>query len=66
MNPYYKLYKDGVVKFNVEFEPILNVPIVHVYKGIWYKFKIDKIEKLDNGTYNVISNTLIGIDDKRL
>lgn len=63
MNPYYKLYKDGMIKFNVEFKPILNVPIICVDHGTWYKFNIDEIEKLDDGTYNVISNTLLSIDN---
>lgn len=66
MDPYFKLYKDGFIKFNVNFKPLINVPILCVNNGTWYKFNIDKIEKLDDGTYNVISNTLLSIDDKRL
>lgn len=59
-----KYFRYGFIEFNVTTKPILNNPLICVNNGIWYKFNIDEISQLNDGTYNVRSNTLIGIDDK--
>lgn len=61
-----KFYRDGYIKFKVNYKPLKGVPIICVDNGKWYKFKIDKVIKLKDEEYEVISETLISIDNNKL
>lgn len=64
MNNVDKFFKNGYIIINVSYKPMVNNTIICVKNRLWYKFNIDKIETLENGTFNVISNTLISVDGK--
>lgn len=64
MNNVERFYRDGSLTINVEYEPRLGSSIICLNKGLWYKFQIDKIEELEDKTYNVITENLLSIDDK--
>jgi hypothetical protein len=64
MNNVERFYRDGSLTINVNYKPTLGSPIICLNKGLWYKFQIDKIEKLEDKTYNIITEKLLSIDDK--
>lgn len=66
MNSIERFYREGYVRINLKQQPIFNCSIMCVDKGTWYTFNIDEIVELDDGTFDIISRTLIKIDDKRV
>lgn len=66
MNSIERFYKEGFVKINLKQPPFFNCPILCVDKGLWYTFKVDEIVELDDGTFDIISRTLVKVDDKRV
>ena len=59
-----KFYENGFLTINVDYEAIEGSPLVCLENGLWYKFKIGKVEELDNNTYNITTTELMSIDDK--
>lgn len=59
-----RFYKEGYVKLNLERKPFVDCPIMCVNKGIWYTFRVDEINELEDGTFDIISRTLLKIDEK--
>lgn len=59
-----KFFKNGSLTINVEYEPVINSTIICIRNGMWYKFNIDKIEQLEDETYNVTTMTLLSVDGK--
>lgn len=59
-----KFYRDGSLTLNVNYEAKPGSPLICLDKGKWYKFQIDRVEKLDDCTFNITSTTLISIDDR--
>lgn len=64
MNNIDKFLKNGYMVINVDYQPSINNIIICVKNGLWYKFNIDEIEELENGTFNITTSTLISIDGK--
>ena len=63
MNKIVDFYRDSYLKFNVNYKPLEGSQIMQVSDGMWFKFKIDDIEEKEDGTYDVITYTLLGVDD---
>ena len=59
-----KFFKNGSITINVEYKPMINSTIICIRNGLWYKFNIDKIEELEDETYNVTTLTLLSVDGK--
>ena len=59
-----KFFKNGSITINVEYKPMINSTIICIRNGMWYKFNIDKIEQLEDETYNVTTMTLLSVDGK--
>lgn len=57
-------FENGEIQFNLQRKFIDGQYILHVERGLWYKFNIDNYEELEDGTFNVYSHTLVSIDDK--
>ena len=64
MNNVDKFFKNGYMVINVDYKPLVNNVIICVKNGLWYKFNIDEVEALENGTFNITTNTLISVDGK--
>ena len=61
-----KFYKDGFIEFIVNFNPIINRPIMYVEGKVWYQFSVDEINVLDNNKFKVTSRTMLVIDGKKV
>lgn len=61
-----KFYKDGFIEFIVNFNPIINRPIMYVEGKVWYQFSVDEINVLDNNKFKVTSRTMLAIDGKKV
>ena len=59
-----KFFKNGSITINVNYKPMINSTIICIRNGMWYKFNIDKIEQLEDETYNVTTMTLLSVDGK--
>lgn len=59
-----KFFKNGSITINVNYKPMINSTIICIRNGLWYKFNIDKIEELEDETYNVTTLTLLSVDGK--
>ena len=64
MNNVDKFFKNGSITINVNYKPMINSTIICIRNGMWYKFNIDKIEQLEDETYNVTTMTLLSVDGK--
>lgn len=64
MNNVERFYRDGSLTVNVEYKATVGNPLVCLNNGTWYKFQIEKVEELENHTFNVTTTKLIAIDDK--
>lgn len=61
-----EFYKYGEVRFNYNHEPIIGRPVLYVKNGTWYKFQVDDVQKLLDGTFDAISRTMVEIDGVQL
>lgn len=64
MNNVDMFFKNGSLTINVDYEPVINSPIICIRNGLWYKFNIDKVECLKDNTYDVTTTTLLSVDGK--
>ena len=62
MNNVERFYKDGSLTVNVDYKAIVGNPLICVDKGTWYKFQIEKVEELEDQTYDVTTTKLISVD----
>ena len=61
-----KFYKDGFIEFIVNFNPIINRPIMYIEDKVWYQFSVDEINVLDDDKFKVTSRTMLSIDGKKV
>ena len=61
-----KFYKDGFIEFIVNFNPIINRPIMYIEDKVWYQFSVDEINVLDDDKFKVTSRNMIAIDGKKV
>lgn len=59
-----KFYENGFLTVNVNYKAIEGSPLVCLENGLWYKFKIEKVEELEDNMYSVTTTKLLSIDDK--
>ena len=64
MNHVEEFYRDGKMTINVNYEAVEGSPIICLNHGLWYKFQIEHVEKLEDQTFNITTTKLISIDDK--
>lgn len=64
MNNVDRFYNDGILKINVNYNAIEGAPIICLNNGLWYKFQIEKVEELEDGTFDIITTKLISIDEE--
>lgn len=55
-------HKDGIIRFNYDYKPTVGRPILYVENKTWYKFQVDEVQELLDGTFDAICTTLIQID----
>jgi hypothetical protein len=57
-------YENGEFTIDVQYKAIPGCTVMCIENGVWYKFKVDSVEELDNEKYRITTSSLIGIDDK--
>ena len=60
MSKLQKFIKNGYIKINVESKPVSNT-VVCLENDKWCEFRIDSIKELNDGTFELFSNTILSI-----
>ena len=57
-------YKNGKLVIDVNYKTTVGCTVMCVDNGLWYKFKVESVEELEDNNYRITSTSLIGIDEK--
>ena len=57
-------YENGKFTIDVDYKTIPGCSILCVENGVWYKFKIDSVEELEEDKYRLTTTSLISVDGK--